>query len=127
MFRGKRSSAFKALEYWSAAKEIAVSVCVVARGSEPHRPKMAIPGSAADVRDLFQKVMRHGCAHSIPDRLAEGVGLWLRSDRAIESIPEAAPTPREIGPILFRICGCEALAEFHEHVYSIMAAQTPGK
>ena len=104
---------------------------------------MAVPGSAADVRDLLRCVMMHGYIDGIPEQIAQGVDDWLRAHggwffdqqqlgyeeaREFEaSIPidDAAPIPLEIGPLLFRILACEDLAEYHSHTISIIAALCP--
>ena len=104
---------------------------------------MAVPGSAADVRDLFRCAVMHGYIDGIPERLAQGVDDWLRAHggwffdqqqlgyeeaREFEaSIPidDTAPIPLEIAPLLSRILACEDLAEYHSHTISIISALCP--
>ena len=101
-----------------------------------------VPGSAADVRDLFQLVVMQGYVEHIPEQLAEGLDQWLRAHggwffdqqlngyeevREFEaSIPidNSRPNIQEVGPLLQMIVACEDLDELHERAYEIITAMT---
>ena len=100
-----------------------------------------VPGSAADVRDLFQQVVMYGYIEHIPQELAEGLDQWLRAhggwffDQQLDgyeevrefeaSIPidNSQPNIQEIGPLLRMIVDYDDLDELlHERAYDIILA-----
>ena len=100
-----------------------------------------VPGSAADVRDLFQQVVMYGYIVYIPQELAEGLDQWLRAhggwffDQQLDgyeevrefeaSIPidNSRPNIQEIGPLLRMIVDYDDLDELlHERAYDIILA-----
>ena len=99
-----------------------------------------VPGSAADVRDLFRLVVMQGYIEYVPPQLAEGLNQWLRAhggwffDQQLDgyeevrefeaSIPidNSRPNIQEVGPLLHMIAACEDLEEFRERVYEIIIA-----
>ena len=99
-----------------------------------------VPGSAADVRDLFQQVVMYGYVEHIPEQLAGGLDQWLRAhggwffDQQLDgyeevrefeaSIPidSSRPNIQEVGPLLQMIGACEDLEEFHQRKYEIIVA-----
>ena len=99
-----------------------------------------VPGSAADVRDLFRLVVMQGYVEYIPQQLAEGLDQWLRAhggwffDQQLDgyeevrefeaSIPidNSRPNIQEVGPLLQMIVACEDLDELHERAYKIITA-----
>ena len=99
-----------------------------------------VPGSAADVRDLFRLVVMQDYIEYVPQQLAEGLDQWLRAhggwffDQQLDgyeevrefeaSIPidNSRPNIQEVGPLLQMIAACEDLEEFHERVYEIIIA-----
>ena len=101
-----------------------------------------VPGSAADVRNLFQVVVMKGYVEHIPEQLAEGLDQWLRAhggwffDQQLDgyeevrefeaSIPidNSRPNIEEVGPLLQMIVACEDLDELHERAYEIITAMT---
>ena len=105
-----------------------------------------VPGSAADVRDLFRLVVMQGYIEYVPQQLAEGLDQWLRAhggwffDQQLDgyeevrefeaSIPidNSRPNIREVGPLLQMIAACEDLEEFRERAHEIsiaMALRSP--
>ena len=101
-----------------------------------------VPGSAADVRDLFQLVVMQGYVEHIPEQFAEGLDQWLRAhggwffDQQLDGYEEVRefeaslpidnswPNIQEVGPLLQMIVACEDLDELHEHAYEIITAMT---
>ncbi len=99
-----------------------------------------IPGSAADVRDLFQQVVMYGYIEYIPQELAEGLDQWLRAhggwffDQQLDgyeevrefeaSIPidNSRPNIQEVGPLLRMIVDYDDLYDLHERAYDIILA-----
>jgi hypothetical protein len=101
-----------------------------------------VPGSAADVRDLFQQVVMYGYIEHIPQELAEGLDQWLRAhggwffDQQLDgyeevrefeaSIPidNSQPNIQEVGPLLRMIVDYDDLDELlHERAYDIILAK----
>jgi hypothetical protein len=100
-----------------------------------------VPGSAADVRDLFQQVVMYGYIEHIPQELAEGLDQWLRAhggwffDQQLDgyeevrefeaSIPidNSQPNIQEVGPLLRMIVDYDDLYDLHERAYDIILAK----
>ena len=99
-----------------------------------------VPGSAADVRDLFQQVVMYGYIEHIPQELAEGLDQWLRAhggwffDQQLDgyeevrefeaSIPidNSRPNIQEVGALLRMIVDYDDLYDLHERAYDIILA-----
>ena len=99
-----------------------------------------VPGSAADVRDLFRLVVMQGYIEYVPQQLAEGLDQWLRAhggwffDQQLDGYEEVRefeasipidnswPNIQEVGPLLQMIVACADLDELHERVYDIILA-----